>query len=90
MNDSFGQLQILEKPHWESADKSWAVFLGLDEDQKEKGSDFTIRVVDHNTGGSKTAHMGDDEDGTPKLVWPRMGTLPKDVKVAVDVMLKQV
>ncbi|WP_281646586.1 hypothetical protein [Parendozoicomonas sp. Alg238-R29] len=85
MSDSLNTLKVLEKPHWESEDKSWAVYLELDKDGKEaEQPDFNLRLVDRKTGGAKMPHMDEGKDGKPVLSWPRMRTIPKDVKVVIE------
>ena len=90
MGQNLHTLKILEKPHWESEDKSWAVFLEMDKESAEDGQqpDFNLRLIDRKTGGAKMPHMEQDENEKPVLVWPRMRTIPKDVKAAVESLVE--
>ncbi|GFR72314.1 hypothetical protein ElyMa_000376400 [Elysia marginata] len=89
LNESIQHLQVLEQPQWESEDKSWAVYLKLDENTPEgQTPEFSIRVLDRQTGGAKTAHMDVDDDGNQKLSWPRMRAITKDVKNAVEQLIE--
>ncbi len=85
MEHNLGSLKVLEKPHWESEDKTWAVYLEPDRDTKEgEQLDFHLRLVDRKTGGAKMPHMENDDDGKTKLSWPRMRAIPKDVKAVIE------
>ncbi|MTI12514.1 DUF3450 domain-containing protein [Sansalvadorimonas verongulae] len=85
MGDSLHTLKVLEEPHWESEDKSWAIYLEVDQDNAEaEQTDFNLRLVDRKTGGAKMPHMEEDKEGKPALNWPRMRTIPKDVKAVVE------
>lgn len=85
MGDSLHTLKVLEEPHWESEDKSWAIYLELDKESTEgEQPDFNLRLVDRKTGGAKMPHMEEDKEGKPALNWPRMRTIPKDVKAVVE------
>ncbi|WP_211830560.1 hypothetical protein [Kistimonas asteriae] len=89
LNESIQHLQVLEQPQWESEDKSWAVYLKLDDNTPDgQTPEFSIRVLDRQTGGAKTAHMDEDDDGNHKLSWPRMRAIPKDVKTAVEQLIE--
>ncbi|MCL6269450.1 hypothetical protein M3P05_05790 [Sansalvadorimonas sp. 2012CJ34-2] len=89
MNHHFQSLQVLEKPHWESEDKSWAIYLEIDQETREnERPDFNLRVVDRKTGGAKIPHVEEDDNKKPYIAWPRMRAVPKDVKNAIEEMVE--
>ncbi len=89
MGETLETLKVLETPHWESEDKTWAVYLEMDQGENpDEPVDFNLRLVDLKTGGAKMPHMDKDGNGNPELVWPRMRTIPKDVKTAIENLIE--
>ena len=81
-------LEILQEPHWESSDKSWAVYLELDSESADSDQpDFNLRLVDRRTGCTKMPHMS-AEDGKPSVSWPRMRAIPKEVKEKIESLVE--
>lgn len=78
---------ILDKPYWESADKSWAVFLEIDRDNETAEPDYNLRLLDRKSSCTKIPHMNEDDAGTAIVTWPRMRTIPKEVKEAIEEMV---
>ncbi len=81
----------LATPQWLSEDKSWAVYLSLPDFTGEEttNDELVLKIVDLKTGGAKVVHMDDGENGT-ELTWPRMRTVPKNVKDAVTEIMEEI
>ena len=89
MNGHFQSLQVLEKPHWESEDKSWAIYLEIDQETRDnERPDFNLRIVDRKTGGAKMPHVENDDNGKPVIAWLRMRSIPKEVKTRIEEMVE--
>ncbi len=78
---------VLDKPYWESADKSWAVFLEVDRDNETAEPDFNLRLLDRKSSCTKVPHMNEDDAGLASVAWPRMRAIPKEVKEAIEEMV---
>ncbi|CAM3588258.1 hypothetical protein [Parendozoicomonas haliclonae] len=81
-------LKILQEPHWESNDKSWAVYLEIDpESESSEQPDYNLRLLDRKSGCTKMPHMN-IEDDKPSVAWPRMRAIPKEVKEKIESLVE--
>ncbi|WP_461536509.1 hypothetical protein [Spongorhabdus nitratireducens] len=90
-NAVLDDLGALATPQWLSEDKSWAIYLSRPEFTGEELADdeLHLKIVDLKTGGAKVVHVDETENGN-EVSWPRMRTVPKNVKDEVNKIVAEI